>query len=196
MYTMLYFITGNQNKFREFETILGKETIQQLDIDLPEIQELDPHKIIQEKISEALKHHPGPLLIEDTSLYFDCLWGKLPWPLIKRFLQELGNEWLYTLTKNFANHKAKARVLIWYAENKDSIQFFEWSIQWTIVEPKLATTFWWNPIFQPLGYNKTLQAMTQEEKNQISMRAIALNKLKQFLEKQKQHHHSNTKKKH
>ena len=70
---MLYFITGNKNKFKEFQDILGEENIEQLDIDLPELQEIDPHKIIRHKIQEALKHHKGPLLIEDTSLYFDCL---------------------------------------------------------------------------------------------------------------------------
>ncbi len=75
---MLYFITGNKNKFKEFEYILGKGNIEQLDIDLPELQEIDPHKIIMHKLEEALKHHKGPILIEDTSLYLDCLGGKLP----------------------------------------------------------------------------------------------------------------------
>ena len=40
---MLYFITGNKNKFKEFQDILGEENIEQLDIDLPELQEIDPH---------------------------------------------------------------------------------------------------------------------------------------------------------
>jgi inosine/xanthosine triphosphate pyrophosphatase family protein len=54
---MLYFITGNKNKFKEFQDILGEENVEQLDIDLPEIQEVDPHKIITYKLQEALKHH-------------------------------------------------------------------------------------------------------------------------------------------
>jgi inosine/xanthosine triphosphate pyrophosphatase family protein len=55
---MLYFITGNKNKFQEFQDILGKENVEQLQIDLDEIQEVDPHKIIRHKLQEALKHHP------------------------------------------------------------------------------------------------------------------------------------------
>lgn len=54
---MLYFITGNKNKFKEFEYIFGEGNVEQLDIDLPEIQEIDPYKIIRHKLDEALKHH-------------------------------------------------------------------------------------------------------------------------------------------
>ena len=54
---MLYFITGNDNKFKECEAILGKGKVEQLKIDLTEIQEIDPHKIIRYKLQEALKYH-------------------------------------------------------------------------------------------------------------------------------------------
>ena len=178
---MLYFITGNTNKFKEFQAILWADTVQQIDIDLPELQEIDPHKIIEHKIREALKHHQGPLIIEDTSLYFECLGGKLPWPLIKRFLKELNNEWLHKLAENHNNFNAKATVLIWYAENKDKIEFFEWTVEGTIVKP-VQTDFWWDAIFQPNGYSIPYWAMEKEEKNKISMRRMALNKLKDFLE--------------
>ena len=179
---MLYFITGNKNKFKEFQDILGEEQVEQLEIDLPELQEIDPHKIIRHKIEEALKHHKGPLLIEDTSLYFDCLWGKLPWPLIKRFLHEMKNEGLYQLVKKYTNHKARATVLIGYAKHADEIEFFEGTVEGTIVEP-VHTDFWRDGIFQPEWHDKPYGAMTKEEKNKISMRHIALNKLKIFLEK-------------
>jgi len=55
---MLYFITGNQNKFKEFQAILGEDQVEQLKIDLHELQEIDPHKIIRHKLKEAFKHHP------------------------------------------------------------------------------------------------------------------------------------------
>ena len=178
---MLYFITGNKNKFKEFEQILGKGNIEQLDIDLPELQEIDAQKIIRHKIQEALKHHKGPILIEDTSLYFDCLGGKLPWPLIKRFLHELKDEGLYELAKHYINHKARATVLIGYAEHADNIKFFEGTVEGTIVEP-VPTDFWRDGIFQPDGHDKPYGAMDKEEKNEISMRRIALDKLKDYLD--------------
>ncbi len=180
---MLYFITGNKNKFEEFEAILWKGTIEQLDIDLDEIQEIDPHQIIRHKLQEGLKHHPWPLVIEDTSLNMECLWGNLPWPFIKRFLKEMKNEGLYELAKNSGKYKAKATVVIGYAKNIDEIQFFEGTVEGTIVEPINPTKFWRDPLFQPNGYDKSYAAMSREEKNEISMRRIALDKLKIFLEK-------------
>lgn len=180
---MLYFVTGNKNKFEEFETILWKGTIEQLDIDLDEIQEIDPHQIIRHKLQEGLKHHPWPLVIEDTSLAMECLWGNLPWPFIKRFLKEIKNEGLYALAKNSGKYKAKATVVIGYAKNIDEIQFFEGSGEGTIVEPIHPTNFWRDPLFQPDGYNKSYAAMSREEKNEISMRRMALDKLKIFLKK-------------
>ena len=54
---MLHFITGNKNKFQEFQSILGKENIEQWEIDLLELQKIDPHKIIRHKLQEALKYH-------------------------------------------------------------------------------------------------------------------------------------------
>lgn len=180
---MLHFITGNKNKFQEFQDILGKENVEQLKIDLPEIQEIDPHKIIKHKLQEALKHHSWPLLIEDTSLYFDCLWWSLPWPFIKRFLQEMKNEGLYALAKKYNNYQAKATVLIGYAENKDKIEFFEGTVEWIIVEPRCTTDFWRDVIFQPQGHDRPYGAMSKIEKNKISARRLALDKLKDFLKK-------------
>ena len=155
-----------------------------MDIDLPELQEIDPHKIIRHKLQEALKHHKGPILIEDTSLYMECLWSKLPWPLIKWFLQELKNEGLYELAKKYNNFNAKATVLIAYAKNIDEIEFFEGTVKWTIVEP-VHTDFWRDGIFQAEGYHRPYGAMSKEEKNKISMRRIAVNKVKDFLGKEK-----------
>ena len=180
---MLYFITGNKNKFKEFQDILWIDEVEQLDIDLPEIQEVDPHKIIKHKLQEALKHHPWPLVIEDTSLYMQCLSENLPWPLIKRFLQELKNEWLYQLAKNSGTYKARATTIIGYAKNKDEIELFEGTVEGTIIEPIHTWDFWRGPIFHPDGHKKSYGAMSKEEKNEISMRRIALNKLKIFLEK-------------
>jgi hypothetical protein len=49
------------------------KNIKQMDIDLAELQEIDPHKIIEAKLIEARKHHDGEFIVEDTSLYMDCL---------------------------------------------------------------------------------------------------------------------------
>ena len=47
---MSYFITGNKNKFQEAKLIIPQ--LEQLDIDLPEIQEIDPQKVIEGSVDK------------------------------------------------------------------------------------------------------------------------------------------------
>lgn len=54
------FVSGNRFKYEKVKAILGD--VEQLDIDLPEIQNRDAKNIITEKLREALKHKKGALL--------------------------------------------------------------------------------------------------------------------------------------
>lgn len=49
-----------------------------------------------------------------------------------------------------------------------------------IVEPRGSRDFGWDPCFQPEGYDKTYAEMPKEEKNKISHRSKALDKLKTY----------------
>jgi non-canonical purine NTP pyrophosphatase (RdgB/HAM1 family) len=174
----LYFITGNKNKFEEAKAILSG--VEQLDIDLPEMQDLDAKNIIEAKLAEALKHKKGEFMVEDTSLYMDCLNG-LPGPFIKWFLKSIGNNGLAGLAERLGNNKAEAKTIIGYAGKDGDIHFFEGSIRGKIIAPQGETNFGWDPIFQPDGFDKSFAEMGKEEKNKISMRKVALEKLKDFL---------------
>lgn len=176
----LYFITGNRNKFEEVKAILAD--VEQLDIDLPEIQDIDAKNIVRAKLLEALNHKDGEFIVEDTSLYLDCLQG-LPGPLIKWFLKTIGNDGLANLAEKLGGNKAEAKTIIGYAKNKDEIEFFEGVIPGKIVAQTGVSGFGWDPIFQPDGHDKTFAEMTAEEKNGVSMRKIAVEKLKEFLSK-------------
>lgn len=177
----LYFITGNENKFEEVKAIL--HNVSRLDIDLPEIQNINPKEIVKAKLLEALNHRSGGFIIEDTSLYLDCLNG-LPGPLIKWFLKTIGNEGLFQIAESFNEFNAEAKTIIGYAEDPQNIHFFEGSAKGKIVAPKGESNFGWDPIFLPEGYEQTFAEMGKEKKNKISMRRIALEKLKDFINKQ------------
>ena len=123
-----YFITGNKNKFAEVQSIIPK--IEQLDIDLPEIQDIDAKNIIKAKLLEAFTYKEGSFIVEDTSLYLDCLNG-LPGPLIKWFLATVGNDGIYNIAKKLGNSSAQAKTIIGYAKNKNKIEFFcLWGKAW------------------------------------------------------------------
>lgn len=176
---MIYFITGNKNKFDEVKAILHE--VEQLDIDLPEIQELDAHKVIQAKLEEAFRHKQGEFIVEDTSLLFECING-LPGTFIKWFMKSVGNDGLVNLVNKLGDNKAVAKTVIGYARNPKEIYYFEGDISGTIVTQKAESSFGWDPIFLPDGHSKTFAEMDSSEKNEISMRRIAVQKLKDFLE--------------
>lgn len=178
----MYFITGNKGKVSEAEAILGVGEIKALDIDLPEIQEIDAHVIIKEKLLEALKHKDGDLIVEDTSLYINALNG-LPGPLIKWFLKTIGVKGLSEIVDKLGNNKAQAKTIIGYAKNAKNIKFFEGVIEGEIVKPSGDNGFGWDPIFKPNGYDITFGEMDREEKNSFSMRKLAFEKLREYLDK-------------
>lgn len=174
----LYYVTGNKKKFQEASEILGD--IEWLNVDLEEIQSLDPKKIIEHKVSEALKHKKGHLIVEDVSFHMDCLNG-LPGPLVKWFLESIGTVGLFELADRFKNYGAVSSVVVGYAMDDERIRFFEGAVNGTITKPIHDSKSSWDEIFIPDGYSKSFAEMSSEEKNRISHRGIALSKLKEFL---------------
>lgn len=178
----IFFITGNKNKFSEAAALVPE--LKQLDIDLPEIQEIDPEQIIKAKLDEAKKHQEGQFIVEDTSLYIDCLPG-LPGPLIKWFMKTIHNQGIFELCQKYDNFETEAVLKLGYANDKGEIKFFTGCSQGTIVEPRGNNDFGWDPIFQPEGHEKTFAEMDQAKKNQISMRRQAFEKLENYLAENK-----------
>jgi inosine triphosphate pyrophosphatase len=177
---MIYFITGNKGKLAEAKEIIPE--LEGLDIDLPEIQEIDAEKVIEAKLLEARKHHSGEFVVEDTSLYFDAIPG-LPGPLIKWFLKTIDNQGMADLVDKYGVNTGKAVNMLGYIDSNDKITYFEGSIDGKIVQPRGDNGFGWDMIFQPSGYEKTFAEMSQSEKNAISMRRMAFEKLAEALEK-------------
>jgi len=105
----------------------------------------------------------------------------LPRPLIKWFMKSIGNEGIAKLAQTFGA-AAVARTIVGYTDDKGSVEFFEGAVKGSIVEPRGDTNFGWDPIFMPEGYDRTFAEMTAEEKNAISMRRMAAEKLKSHLE--------------
>jgi len=83
--------------------------------------------------------------------------------------------------QNQTNRKARFRTvisLLWKGEE----HFFEGTVTGTIRAQRSGDGgFGYDPIFQPDGYNITFAEMSMEEKNAISHRAIAMEKLLAFL---------------
>lgn len=184
------FITGSPHKFAEVNAIIGD--LEHLKIDLPEIQGIDPKPIIEAKLLSAMCDLPDPLIVEDTSLFLECLPG-LPGPLIKWFLKALGRDGLWRLADKYGLYGAEARTTIGYADGIGQISYFgqicyfEGSTFGRLVAPAGRSRFGWDPIFVPNGGDgRTYAQMSQEEKNALSHRGKAARELKRFLDSRRQ----------
>lgn len=174
----IYFVTGNDDKFREAKTQLPQ--LERVEIDLVEEQSLDPQLVIQKKLELARTKHEGPLIVEDTSLYLTGLNG-FPGPLIKWMLESVGTAGIHNLCAKIGNREAVAKTVIGY-DNGQEIRYFEGEIHGQIVAPSGNEGFGWDDIFQPDGLNETFAEMGDTFKPEFSMRTFAFAKLKQYLD--------------
>jgi len=95
---------------------------------------------------------------------------------IKKILKELGDN---------SNRKAQFRTVISLIINGNEHQF-EGIVKGRITKKKSGTSgFGYDPVFIPDGFSETFAEMPKEEKNKISHRARATQKLVDFLSKQK-----------
>lgn len=172
------FVTGNSHKLREVESILGK--MRHVHLDLPEIQELEPRKVVIAKAQAAIAQGYSPVLIEDTSLSLTALNG-LPGPLIKWFLKALGCEGVHQLAASRGDCKAEVRTIFGLAFGPQTFIYGEGVVLGEVVSPRGAG-FGWDSIFCPHGSLKTMGEMTLEEKASCSMRTLALHDLRAQLE--------------
>jgi len=195
---IITFITGNSGKLAELQAFFPY--VQGKKYDLPEMQSLDVKEIVRAKLTAAVQLCDGSVIVDDTAFYLECFerndengglaWplgrlginsGGLPGPLIKWFLQTVGNTGLADIAHTLGKTKAVGHTVIGFAENKNDFHFFEGVLHGEVVAPQGTSGFGWDHIFLPDGYEQTFARMGFEQKNKISPRAQAAQKLKTFL---------------
>jgi len=175
----MIFVTGNEGKIKEFETILGYK-INNVDLDLKEIQSVDVKEVAQEKARQAYEILKEPVIVDDTGLYLEELNG-LPGALVKFFVKNLTLKQICNLISE--NRKAKAITCIAFFNGKE-MRVAEAEVKGTITkEPRGENGFGWDPIFLPDGFDKTFGELTSEEKQSRFMRHEAIDKLRDILTK-------------
>ena len=91
------------------------------------------------------------------------------------------------LVHKFDDHSCHVICTVAFVQPGGHPQLFEGIIHGTVVAPRGALKhgrYSWNTCFQPNGSDKTFGEMTYEDLARFSMRAQALNKLKDYLEQQ------------
>jgi inosine triphosphate pyrophosphatase len=180
------FITGNKKKLEEVQAIIPY--VHAKSMELPEIQSLDMREVVAYKIKHALAQCNAPIIVEDTAVYMDCLKSQdgtpgLPGPFVKWFLETIGNRQLYEIACCFNNMRAYGKTVVGYAPDAYTILFFEGEVHGTIVEPTGEQGFGWDFVFKPDACGVTLGSLPLEERIKCNQRGIAVQKLKEYLEK-------------
>ncbi len=175
----LTFITGNAGKAKYLSDYFHMP-IEHTKIDLQEIQSLSLHDVVEDKARRAYEIVGSPVLVEDVSLTFLPM-KALPGPLIKWFLDTLGNDGLCKLIDQYETRDAYAEVMFAVCD-ADGVHVFSGDCKGAIANtPRGEAGFGWDSIFIPSGHTKTWAEMTDQEKHETSMRKIALSKLSEFL---------------
>ena len=183
------FVTGNKNKLREVQNLLTNYKIVSLD-DLNFSEDIaETENTIQGnaelKSSFIYNKYNIDCFSDDTGLFIDSLDG-LPGVKSARYAGENCNseENINLVLKNLKNksdRNASFKTAICLILN-NTRYFFEGVINGKITEEKVGNAgFGYDPIFVPEGFDKTFSELTINEKNAISHRGIAVNKLVNFL---------------
>ena len=187
----LVFATNNAHKLEEIRAILGDK------VEILSLNDIDCHADIPETAdtlqgNAALKaqyiydNYGLDCFADDTGLEVEALIGA-PGIYSARYAGGEGHDSEANMKKLLSemqdkdNRKARFRTVICLIEDGKE-HFFEGIVNGSIIrERKGGAGFGYDPIFMPDGYSETFAEMGNDEKNKISHRARAVQKLCEYL---------------
>lgn len=186
----LVFATNNLNKLKEVQNLIPKDIklLSLADIgcfeDIPETQTTIEGNAIQK--AEYIKTHYGfDCFADDTGLEVSALNGE-PGVYSARYAgeQRNANDNMTKLLKTLENPNRKAQFKTVIAlHHNDKLLTFTGICKGEITKAKRGDSgFGYDPIFQPMGYEKTFAEMDLTLKNKISHRGKAIKKLVKYLQ--------------
>ena len=191
----LLFATRNANKTEEIQRILGPQfnvTDLAAHPEIPHIAEsgttFQENAIL--KAVAVSKRMPGFVIADDSGLEVEAL-GGAPGIHSARYVgmnatdQEKTDKLLEELTRVGATknaRRARFRCVLALACKGNVLGAFEGIIEGQIADrPHGSHGFGYDPIFMPEGFQQTFGELAPAEKNQLSHRARALERLRTFL---------------
>lgn len=186
----LYSATQNKNKIIEIETVLrGRVMVKsiydlQVTTELPETGSTLRDNALQ-KARYIHQRFGVNCFADDTGLEVQSLNGE-PGVYSARYAgpdKDPRANMDLLMKKLVGKPTRKARfvtVIALIISEKEYV--FEGAVEGEIIDEKRGTGgFGYDPIFKPLGYDRTFAEMSLEEKSKISHRAIAVKKMADFL---------------
>ncbi len=168
---IIYFCTTNKWKKwkiqREFWNYTNDISIEILDFEVNEIQEIDNSFVSKYKVQEVYKKIQKPCFAIDSWLFIREL-NNFPWSYIKMILQTIDIKWILKLLHGSRNRRCYIKNSLAFFDG-ENLKIFEEILEWTIAKNsalKIINERSWSElhkIFIPSNYNKTLAEMSNYE---------------------------------
>jgi XTP/dITP diphosphohydrolase len=187
---ILIFASNNEHKIKEIRSILGNsfslKSLSDINIkeDIPENEPLLEGNALSK--ARYIYNSTGMnVFADDTGLEIEALNG-LPGVHSARFAGDTRDSSeninkVLSMLGSTENRKARFRTVIALIFEKKEY-LFEGIVNGTIIKERRGIEgFGYDPVFIPVGKTKTFAEMDLDEKNKISHRARAFEKLREFL---------------
>ena len=185
----LLFATRNAHKTREFAHILGSDFVvtDLISREIPAVEEtgntFEENAVL--KAVTVSRSESGLIVADDSGLEVDALGGApgifsarysgahaSDQENIRRLLRELGDA---------KDRRARFRCAIALARDGETLGVFSGKLEGVISSgPRGGNGFGYDPVFVPLGRDRTLAELGEEAKNGISHRALAIAQLRDY----------------
>ena len=167
----IYFVTSNEDKYKEAKVILEKVGIElkRSDFDTVEMKLATEKEVSIGKAYAALKEIKAPLIVEDTGIYF-AAYSNFPGPNANVVFKGIGYEGLLKLLEG-KERKAFFRTSVCFIQPNFNPVCFLGECHGRITEKVSETiSFAYDAIFVPEGDKRTFSEMTKEEPNTHSQK--------------------------
>ena len=183
--------TGNSHKTAEIRAILGAGYVVsdlKAHPELPEVEETGSTFLENAtlKAVEISKQVEGLILSDDSGLEVDALGGE-PGVYSSRYAGEAGNDeannkkLLHEL-QGKDNRTARFRCVMVLAQDGEVLTSFDGAVEGRMLsELHGEGGFGYDPLFVPDGYDQTFSQLSEGIKNQLSHRAVAMQKVVAWL---------------
>lgn len=172
----LYFVTGSQNKFNDYQFLLGKHAdLRWAQYALEEPVLVDQAILIRRKAEMARPWLPHlPFLVEQTNLMIRA-WRDLPGNVTGLFIEGVGVEGICKMMQPFEDRSAMVVTDLGYHAPNGEVLVFRGSLNGVVApEPRGSQIFGWDAIFIPEGQDRTFAEMPMEQRHTISTRKLAV----------------------
>ncbi len=175
--------TRNRNKIDEANYVLRDFGIElyPVNVEKLEIQSEDLEEIARFAALQAYQALGKPVVVEDSGLFIEAL-GGFPGPYSSYVYKTIGLKGVLKLMEGEENRKAYFEAVVAIALSEQDVKTFVGRVEGRIAgEARGSHGFGFDPIFIPMGFDKTFAELGIEVKCSLSHRAKAFRAFGEWL---------------